>query len=54
MAQIGKKEKSMKQYESPSIEIIEVVVGLGFTESISGDMGESGNMAGGGNLNVNW
>lgn len=44
----------MKTYESPSIEIIEVVVELGFTTSINGGMGESGNMSGGGDINVGW
>ena len=44
----------MATYESPSIEIIEVIVELGFTESISGGLGEFENMAGSGDLNVEW
>ena len=54
MDRIGKKEKHMELYESPSIEIIEIIVEVGFAGSISGGLGETGNMAGGGDVNIDW
>ena len=54
MDRIGKKEKHMELYESPSIEIIEIIVEVGFAGSISGGLGETGNMAGSGDVNIDW
>lgn len=41
----------MEEYQSPSIEIVEAVVELGFTGSIQGGMGD---MGGGGDIGVEW
>lgn len=50
----------MKTYESPIIEIIEVLVDKGFANSypqggeIEGGLGGSEGMSGGGGINVGW
>ena len=44
----------MEEYQSPSIEIVEAVVELGFTGSIQGGMGDPDDMCGGGDIGVEW
>ena len=43
----------MKLYETPSIEIIEIVVEQGFVGSIDGGLGNTENMDDG-DINVDW
>ena len=44
----------MEKYESPQMEIIEVLVEHGFTSSINGGLGDSEGMDGDGDINVGW
>lgn len=51
----------MNQYESPTIEILQITVEKGFAESdassssgINGGLGDSEGMGGGGDINVGW
>lgn len=51
----------MNQYESPTIEILEIIVEKGFAGSapssnsgIDGGLGSSEGMGGGGDINVGW
>lgn len=46
----------MNYYQSPIIEIVEVLVEKGFfgSDSIEGGLGNSDEMEGGGNVNIGW